>query len=104
MSGSPFGNGGFHLLDMKVAHKLGRDPRVVAHHTLRTLAGVDIQGLEGVTGALPADWVESRGNLTAVRLERAAVAMEAGSGGAFHCRGQEEAVDNTEVLEVAGAS
>ena len=92
---------------MKVAHKLGRDPRVVAPHILRTFAGVDIPSVrefEGVTEAPLTDWVESRGNLTGVRFEWVVVVMGADSGEAFQSRGQEEVVDNTEVLEAAGAS
>jgi len=105
MSGSLPSELRFHLLDMKVAHKLEQDQRVVALHTLRTFVGVDIPSAQesGVTEAPPTDWVESRGNLTGVRLERVAVEM-ADSGGAFQSRGQEVVVDNTEVLEVAGAS
>jgi len=103
MSGSSFWNGRFHLLDTKVAHKLGRDLRVAVPHILRTFAGVDTQELEGVIEAPPTDWVEFHGNPTVVPLEWVAVAMEAGSGEAFQSKGQ-EAVGNTELPEVAGVS
>ena len=92
---------------MKIAHKWGRDLRVVAPHTLRTLVGVDIQFVqefEGVTEAPPTDWVEYRGNPMGVRPGRVVVEMGVDNGEAFQSKGQEEAVDNTEVLEVAGVS
>ena len=85
---------------MKVAHKWVRVLRVAVPHTLRTLAGVDIQPvpeLEAATGAPPTGWVGSRGNLTVV------VVTGVGSGAASQSRRPEEAVDNIEVPEVAGA-
>ena len=102
-----FRSGEFSLLGMEVVHKLEQDPRVVALRTPQTLvAGVDIhlvQELKWATEVLPTDWVEVRGNLTAARLGRAAVVM-VGSGEEPLGRGQEGAVDNTEVLGVVEAS
>jgi len=80
---------------------------VVALHTLRTLVGVGtqpVQELKGMPEAPPTGWVGSRGNLTAVRLERVAVVVGVGSGEEFQGRELEEAVGNTEAPEVAGAS
>jgi len=102
---------GFNLPDMVVVHRSERDRRVVALHTLQTLveaqALVDIhpvQELKKVFEVLPTGWEEARGNPTAVRLERIAVAIVVGTGKGFQDKDQ-KAADNTGVPKVVvGAS
>lgn len=74
----------------------------VALHTHQTLAAVDIhpvQGLKGMPEVLSISWVEARGSRTAVRLERALVVMEVGTGEGYLGRAREGAVGNTGVPE-----
>jgi hypothetical protein len=87
---------------MEAVHKSERDPMVVALHTRQTLAAVDIHPvheLKEMSEVPSISWVEARGSRTAVRLERAPVAMEVGTGEESQGRAREEAVGNTEVPE-----
>jgi len=69
----------------------------------QTSALMNIHPVQRSSEALPTNWVEVRGSLTVVRLERMAVAVGVGTD-EFQGTGQ-EAVDNTEVPEeVAGES
>jgi len=74
---------------------------VVAHHTHRTLAAVDIHPAR-TTEVPPSSWAESLGSPTAVRLGQGPVVMEVHIEGSQD-RAQEEAVDNTGVPEAAEA-
>lgn len=91
---------------MEVVHKLERAQKVVEPHTPQTLVAVvdmhPVQELKGVSEVLPTGWVGVQGNPTTGHLERVAV-VTVGSEEEFLGRGQ-EAVDNTEVPEVAEAS
>jgi len=74
----------------------------VAPRTRQTLAAVDThpaQELKEVPEVPLINWVEARGSRKAVRLGRAPVAMEVGTGEEYQGRAQEEAVGNTGVPE-----
>ena len=75
----------------------------VALRIRQTLGAVDIhpaQELKGVPEVLLINWVEAQGSRKAVRLGRAPVAMEVGTGEECQGRAREEAVGNTGVPEV----
>ena len=74
----------------------------MAPRTRQTSAAVGIhpvQELKGVPEVLLISWVEARGSRKAVRLGRAPVAMEVGTGEEYQGRVQVEAVGNTGVPE-----
>jgi hypothetical protein len=106
ISGSSFQDFGLYSLGTEVAHKSERDQRAAGPHTLQTSVGAQdmqlVQDPKGMTGVLPTDWGEARGNPTAVHLEREAAATWVDTGDASQGTGQEVA-DNTGVLEEVAA-